>query len=1099
MKVTRCLYCNSSQLEQVTYRSDHLNILECQHCKLMMVDTLNSPTETFYNIHYFEKEHKNGRGYDQYLSSPAANLIGKFAFAHLFANGKKHLDLGSADGSLMEIFEEHGYDTHGLEISEEAASIAHQKGLSVNVTDLHTFPKHTAGLGVITAYDLLEHTDRPGLVFKNIYNSLAEGGVFVFSTLCVRTKDPSDYWFNNSLEHYAYYTKESLTNILKDTFGKGRFGIVEEEVNGVAEIWGFAKKGDATSEIKIIDLVAQNDIQKDAPKAYYFSLFYNHVSKFDVSRKIIDSWGDKWGDLRRVEALFYHYYIQGKFSKALDETRSYQYLVPAHQGVFWQAFGHAERVVGELALESRRAEGDSEILALRQQVFNLRDELRSLTHSRVLGKIIKIREFIGDKLLPGARALPKQLVRLPIYYAKEAVIAVIPKSTTKRIVALKRSIRESRKIMKNDAHKSPFVDVQTEPIARNKPLLSVVIPYYNRANTIDQTLRSLEGQTLKNFEVIVIDDGSTDVVSKQVFSTLQERYTSLHIQTIRQENQGVAQARNNGIRAAAGRYIICLDSDDILTSTYIEKCVVALETSPDISLVTSYREHFGVVNEVYPVADYNPERLIEDNMVTTAAAFRKEAWVRAGGYKSGISYEDWEFWLTLAENGDWGITLQEPLFQYRVELQSRFQEDKDKHWDALQTVKKLHPDYKKTIAALMKQKRLQRQRAVPESAFSNLSRIEDYEVKDGKKPSVLIAIPWMTFGGAETLIYNFCRELKNSFNISFVTGLPSGNEWQYKFAEISELIYHLPRLFSDDRLYFEFISNYISTHHIDILHIIHSGFVFDMLPELKKRHPNLKVAVTMFNDRVEEYVQKSVQQQQYIDTFSTDSKSVAESFKGRFTIPVPIRVIPNGIDCSNEFNPRLFEREAVRASLGLEMDEKAVFFIGRLSEEKNPDVFVEIARRVVSQRTSGPAVKFFVIGDGPMKRHIEDMVHKSRTRAIQYLGYQAEIAKYLSAADIFVLPSSIEGFPLSILEAMSMGVAVIASRVGAVPDVIADGKNGYVITPGSVEEATTKVLELLDNTLLSNIRVQNRHDAETKYSNKQLGINYRKLYREVMR
>ncbi len=1098
-KVTRCLYCGNDDLTKVTHRSDHIDILECSGCKLMMVDLINDDTASLYTKDYFEKETSTGFGYNQYLTLPVANLVGKFAFAHLFATGKKHLDIGCADGSLMEVFVGEGYQTQGLDISDDAVNIARARGLSATVTNLREFPEQATSLDIVTAFDLLEHSDCPGVVLKNVFGGLSQGGVFVFSTLSVRHRGSSEYWFNHSLEHYTYYTKPSLTRILEDIFGKGNFGFIEVEVNGVAEFWGFAKKGTGTQENKLLTSIDKGEIPSKPDKAYYFSLYYNQISRFGASKDLIDKYESKWQRHTYAEAIFYHYYQQGKFASALNETKDIRVFVPVNRGVFWQALASAESANGESALMTNKIEGETEILALKEQIFKLRDELRHLTHSRVLGRIIKARNFIGDKLLPGVRTLSKKVSHAPSYYAKEAVIAVIPKKATQKIVTIKRSLRERLERKRGSVLNAKYTEYQVARIPKEDPILSIVIPYYNRADMIDDTLNSLEGQTFRRFEVIIVDDGSTDEASKQAIEGIGERHSTLNIRIVRQENLGVAKARNNGIKSATGKYIICLDSDDILTSTYVEKCVIALETNPDIALVTSYREHFGVVNSVYSVADYDAMRLYDDNMVTTAAAFRKEAWARAGGYKSGISYEDWEFWLTLAENGDWGMTLQEPLFRYRVELQSRFQQDKNKHWDAMRTIKNLHPNYKKIIATLAKHKKFDKHMTSPKSAFGNLSHSDDYIAGNINKPAVLVAIPWMTFGGAETLIYNYCREIKNAFDISFVTGISSDNEWHHKFLEISERIYHLPRLLPDEKLYFEFISNYIDVHNVDILHIIHSGFVFDMLPRLKELHPNLKVVVTMFNDRVEEYVNKSVEQQDYIDEFNTDSEAVAESYRKRFTASVRVRTIPNGIDCYKEFNPDVFDRDAVRTTLGIKTGEKAVFFIGRLSEEKNPDVFVEIAKLVGEENKTAGIAKFFMIGDGPMKKEIEHMIHKERVGNLTYLGYQSNIAEYLSAADIFVLPSRIEGFPLSILEAMSMGVAVVASAVGAVPDVVVDGHNGYVIEPGSVDQGAEKVRSLMNDTILHDTRINNRKDVEQKYSNKKLGENYRKLYKEALK
>jgi glycosyltransferase involved in cell wall biosynthesis len=356
----------------------------------------------------------------------------------------------------------------------------------------------------------------------------------------------------------------------------------------------------------------------------------------------------------------------------------------------------------------------------------------------------------------------------------------------------------------------------------------------------------------------------------------------------------------------------------------------------------------------------------------------------------------------------------------------------------------------------------------------------------------------MTFGGAETLIYNYCREIKDQFNISFVTGLHSEHEWEYKFKEITPYVYHLANLFEDDKnLHLEFLSNYIATHHIDILNIIHNGFTFEFLAELKSRHPKLKVVVTMFNDRVE-YFEQSAGYEDYIDAFVSDNSAVANHYRQLLKKEGRVFVIPNGINCYDEFSQKRFDRKKIREELKIAKDELAVFFVGRLSAEKNPYVFVRTAA-LVADSVKQLKIKFFVVGDGPMRPDIEKLIAENKQADVTYLGYQSNVAKYLSSADIFVLPSSIEGFPLSILEAMAMKVAVIASDVGAVRDVLGSGKAGYVVTPGSVEEIRDNILQLSNNPeLLIRIKNDARKEVEAKYSNKILGENYRKMYAVVL-
>lgn len=725
----------------------------------------------------------------------------------------------------------------------------------------------------------------------------------------------------------------------------------------------------------------------------------------------------------------------------------------------------------------------ADLFKARDELFNVRDEVNALKNSRVLGRIMKVRDYIGEQR-PKVASVPKRT----LHGVRVIGAPLVPAPVRRKI----------KTVYKNSKSINTFTKEQlasNDIWSKSLPLVSVVIPYYNRADTIDDTLRSLRSQTFTNFETILVDDGSPDLDSIEKLKDIEKN--SPQISVIRQKNQGVAAARNNGIKQARGKYVVCLDSDDMLDPTYLEKAVILLETQPDVAIATTWMDMFGIKKERFKNVSYDPLQLYKDNMVITAAMFRKQAWEVAGGYKPKIGYEDWDFWLSLGENGFWGRLIPEALFQYRTSMQSRYVDDKDVHWSNLQSIRELHPKYRASINGLMAQRQAVKQVIDTDTAFINISNIISFLPAPSDKPNVLITIPWMTFGGAETLIYNYCREIKDDINITFVTGLQSEHEWEYKFKEITPNVYHLANLFDDENLYIEFLANYIHTRNISLLHIIHNGFTFKMLSELKKRFPKLRVSVTMFNDRVE-YFEQSIEHQEYIDSYVSDNEKVAKNYRQRIGPESHVTVIPNGINCYDEFSPKLYDRAKERTNLGIEEGDIAVLFVGRLSVEKNPNIIIQVAEKLLT-RDKHSNLKFFLIGDGPMREEIETMIQKVDDTRINYLGYQSEIARFLSAADIFILPSSIEGFPLSILEAMAMRVAVVASDVGAVAEVVESGKEGFVVKPGDVEEIAEAVTILSKNReMLAEVKDSARRKVETKYSNRILGKNYRALYNKLL-
>lgn len=193
--------------------------------------------------------------------------------------------------------------------------------------------------------------------------------------------------------------------------------------------------------------------------------------------------------------------------------------------------------------------------------------------------------------------------------------------------------------------------------------VSVVIPCHNVTRFLEATLASVRAQTYSSVETILVNDGSDnqeDIRTLEVLGRSVSRY-------IEQPHRGLPAARNTGIRAASGDCIVPLDADDLLEPAYISECMAALEEHPDDAYVyTDYRVH-GDVRYMQRLNDYNLFELLDRNTLTYSALFRKADWSLAGGYDESMrwGYEDWDFWLRLAEHDRFGVHLPKVLFKYR--------------------------------------------------------------------------------------------------------------------------------------------------------------------------------------------------------------------------------------------------------------------------------------------------------------------------------------------------------------------------------------------------------------------------------------------------
>ncbi|BAV10202.1 Glycosyltransferase involved in cell wall bisynthesis [Filimonas lacunae] len=202
-----------------------------------------------------------------------------------------------------------------------------------------------------------------------------------------------------------------------------------------------------------------------------------------------------------------------------------------------------------------------------------------------------------------------------------------------------------------------------------EPLVSVIIPCYNQGRYIDETVKSVLEQTFTNFQIIVVDDGSTDLYTQQILKGKSwPKTTIVHI-----PNGGVANARNTAIRMATGKYILPLDGDDKIAPSYLEKAVRVLEEDDTVMVVTTLVHFFGRRNRPYHLPEYSLEHLMGQNLLVCTSMFRKLDFERTGGFDSNMreGLEDWDFWLKMLKEGGRVHRINEVLFYYRLRRQSR--------------------------------------------------------------------------------------------------------------------------------------------------------------------------------------------------------------------------------------------------------------------------------------------------------------------------------------------------------------------------------------------------------------------------------------------
>ena len=205
----------------------------------------------------------------------------------------------------------------------------------------------------------------------------------------------------------------------------------------------------------------------------------------------------------------------------------------------------------------------------------------------------------------------------------------------------------------------------------DKSKISIIVPCYNQGNFLTDAIDSVLSQTFQNLECLIVNDGSTDGTEEigKHFARLDRR-----IRLLNKKNGGLADARNFGIAASRGEYILPLDADDILLPEACRTLHQALEEHRSAHIAYpdyhSFGEQNGRVSCISEEEFYNPYR--SDNGLPYFSLYRREVWEKIGGYRTNMTwgYEDWDFWLAALAAKFSAIHVAVPLVRYRTKKES---------------------------------------------------------------------------------------------------------------------------------------------------------------------------------------------------------------------------------------------------------------------------------------------------------------------------------------------------------------------------------------------------------------------------------------------
>lgn len=576
------------------------------------------------------------------------------------------------------------------------------------------------------------------------------------------------------------------------------------------------------------------------------------------------------------------------------------------------------------------------------------------------------------------------------------------------------------------------------------PLVSIVMPVFNKGSTIVDSLESVARQTLSSWELIVWDDGSSDAATTRAFESLQ-RSTDDRIRTFRSANQGVVAARNAAIDVSRGRYICCLDPDDLLEPTYLEKAVLLLERNPHIAILSPWVRSFGGRDELWMTGELRGSIYL-DNVAPVASVVRREVFTVVGGFSPLFhdGCEDWALWADAYAEGFRSHVLPEPLFRYRYS-------DRDGR-DA--TARALRDDFQRRISqrhpSLGSRSRPDRMTSEP-GDHREFLRSRSLLFERGTHRPVFVCLPWLLeVGGGDQMVRDLVRGLvADGRTVVVVTfehppaGAASGVE---QMLALTPYVYELRHL-ADPADYVDVAEALLRRLDDPIILIVGAVWAYRHLAMLKGAARGRVTVIDMLFNHVG-HVASNLGAGAEIGVTVVATERLRRLMVGHFDSSSRVVTIYVGVD------PPAQALSSVRHVVPDRRPGYPLFgWVGRHSVEKRPSWFIHAAQLL------SDGADFAMIGDGPL---MEEAEAAAATGTLSYLGSVTDPLAFIAQCSAIVLTSEIEGIPLAVMESVALGVPVVATDVGGLAEFIRPGVTGLMVSPSHVGHLVSVLDGLID-------------------------------------
>ena len=667
------------------------------------------------------------------------------------------------------------------------------------------------------------------------------------------------------------------------------------------------------------------------------------------------------------------------------------------------------------------------------------------------------------------------------------------------------------------------------------PRFSVVMPAFDAAASIGRAVQSVMAQTLGDWELIVVDDGSSDGTAKLVEGVRDSR-----VRLLRQPHSGLpAAARNRGIREARGDYVAFLDADDVWCPQKLKRIDAHLTARPGSDVVA---------HDVWVMAAGAPRRLrayrsdgsdfleqlaYRGNFLSTSAMTVRRATLLESGLfpvaQGEPMAEDYALWLELAERGADFAIVPEVLGEYHMH---RVNLSRDVARVYASTLRQMDAQYR----VLAAQGRLNERRALLRLARTRgaLARDAGQARAYGVAVTAALRLPFALAASkaayrslrlappigveARTIVFvnNFAGPGLGGGEVQLLQLIrgcsAAGMGVRLLHAGNDELAAEARRAGAAVRRIplepWAALATLLNVRRhlagVNAAIVQGTGFYTNVLCRLASAGLPVRVVnvvhVVPGAMRLDGGSSASARAREFVDricrrrvaAYVAVSAAVRDGLIANGVPPRRVTMIHNGIDAGV-----VAAAAAGPAPRGVPQTRPLVGVVARLEPVKGVEFFVRAAADLLEE---GHAPGFAVAGSGSQETALRSLAAALGLNGrIAWLGHVAAVAPLLAETEIVVLPSLSEGLPMVALEAMSLGLPIVAARVGGIPEVVQDGETGLLVPPADHRSLAAAIGALLvDAERARTMGRAGRDRVQQAFSVESMVDGYLSLYRGLL-